>query len=151
MAEVRQAGAIAVRIDDGEVRFLLVTARRDPSQWIFPKGHIEPGESASAAALRELAEEAGVKGRLAGEIGVSRFRDETRDGGRDLCVTYFLVRASTGGRSMEGRRLDWLPANVARERLAFDRLRALLDAARARLSSLARSKARGARAGDFQV
>jgi diadenosine hexaphosphate hydrolase (ATP-forming) len=40
----------------GEV---LVLRHRDGS-WVFPKGHIDPGETALEAALREVAEEAGV-------------------------------------------------------------------------------------------
>ena len=45
------AGGIVVRLDDGVARFLLVTARRQPGQWVFPKGHIEPGETPYAIAL----------------------------------------------------------------------------------------------------
>ena len=32
--------------------------------WVFPKGHIEQGETSEAAALREVAEEAGVQAEL---------------------------------------------------------------------------------------
>ena len=40
------------------------------SSWIIPGGGIEPNESTSEAALRELYEEAGVKGRIIRELGV---------------------------------------------------------------------------------
>src|SRR5579859_7135417 len=40
---VEQAGGIAVRREAGRWTVLLVRARRDPTLWIFPKGHIEPG------------------------------------------------------------------------------------------------------------
>src|SRR5215213_7244397 len=58
MKVVRQAGAIVVRFDDDEPRLLLVTARRNPKTWIFPKGHIEDGETPAEAAVREAREEA---------------------------------------------------------------------------------------------
>lgn len=40
--------------------FLLIK-RRNKGEWRIPKGHIEPGESAEEAALREIGEETGYK------------------------------------------------------------------------------------------
>lgn len=34
--------------------------RQVDGSWVFPKGHIDPGETALSAAMREVAEEAGV-------------------------------------------------------------------------------------------
>src|SRR4051812_19688096 len=59
---VAQAGGIVFDVVEGQPRILLVTARRDPSHWIFPKGHVEPGEMADETARREVREEAGVDG-----------------------------------------------------------------------------------------
>ena len=59
---VEQGGGIAFRFSQGILTVLLVTSRRDPRDWIFPKGHIEPGESADETALRETQKEAGVDG-----------------------------------------------------------------------------------------
>ena len=50
-------------------QILLITSR-GKSSWIIPGGGIEPNESTSEAALRELYEEAGVKGRIIRELGV---------------------------------------------------------------------------------
>jgi ADP-ribose pyrophosphatase YjhB (NUDIX family) len=62
-------GAVVRR--DGEV--LLV--RQSPGhslagQWTIPWGHVEPGESPMAAALREAFEEAGVEAEVEGLLGV---------------------------------------------------------------------------------
>jgi 8-oxo-dGTP pyrophosphatase MutT (NUDIX family) len=38
-----------------------VRARTSGDLWVFPKGHIEPGESVGEAAAREVREEAGVE------------------------------------------------------------------------------------------
>lgn len=42
--------------------------------WIFPKGHVELGESHEEAALREVFEESGLHARIVGPAGMSSFR-----------------------------------------------------------------------------
>lgn len=56
-------GAIAIVLHAGRV--LLVRRRKAPDAglWGFPGGHVEAGETALAAAARELAEETGVLAR----------------------------------------------------------------------------------------
>uniref|UniRef100_A0A8C5M308 diphosphoinositol-polyphosphate diphosphatase n=1 Tax=Leptobrachium leishanense TaxID=445787 RepID=A0A8C5M308_9ANUR len=49
---------------------LLVSSSRYPDRWIVPGGGLEPGEDPSAAAVREVCEEAGVKGILGRLLGV---------------------------------------------------------------------------------
>jgi 8-oxo-dGTP pyrophosphatase MutT (NUDIX family) len=52
------AGGVVFRVDDGLPLYLLI---RDSYQnWGFPKGHLEDGELAEAAALREVSEETGL-------------------------------------------------------------------------------------------
>jgi len=81
------AGVVAYRTDGGEPRFLVVTARKNPGEWVLPKGHVEPGERPEEAALREAREEAGVVGRATGTAGALRFRS----GDEDAEVVYFVV------------------------------------------------------------
>lgn len=56
---VRCAGAV---VHDAGGRLLLVRRANEPSRglWSLPGGRIEPGESAAAAAAREVAEETGL-------------------------------------------------------------------------------------------
>lgn len=131
MSIVPQAGAIAVRTDGPEPLFLVVTAKKNPRAWIFPKGHIEPGETLEEAALRELHEEAGVDGSLLHSVGSSRFLS----GDEQVDVTYFLIQAHDEGRQSEGRQQQWLPAAAARERLSFDDAKDLLELARTILNA----------------
>ena len=58
-----KVGALAVVWNRGAV--LLVRRANPPQagQWGFPGGHLEHGESLRQCALRELAEETGVRGR----------------------------------------------------------------------------------------
>ncbi|MEX2536016.1 MAG: NUDIX domain-containing protein [Trueperaceae bacterium] len=49
------AGGVVV---NNEEKILLI--RHYNGTWVFPKGHIDPGETPLEAALREVAEEAGV-------------------------------------------------------------------------------------------
>jgi len=58
---------------DGDITVLLVSSKKEPGNWIFPKGHVERGESAAEAALRETEEEAGVDGALVGPVGALEF------------------------------------------------------------------------------
>lgn len=42
----------------------MVSSSRNQDQWIFPGGGLEPDETATMAAIREVIEEAGVRGKL---------------------------------------------------------------------------------------
>jgi len=53
----RAAGAVVFRRGERGIRILILRAYKN---WDFPKGMIEPGEEALAAARREVAEETGL-------------------------------------------------------------------------------------------
>jgi 8-oxo-dGTP diphosphatase len=61
------AAFVAVRGAQGR---LLLVQRCDSGVWELPGGHVEVGESAMAAALRETAEEAGLMVRIIGLLGL---------------------------------------------------------------------------------
>jgi 8-oxo-dGTP pyrophosphatase MutT (NUDIX family) len=44
-------------------------SRRGRSEWLLPKGHIEPGETARTAAEREVFEETGIRGSAGPALG----------------------------------------------------------------------------------
>jgi 8-oxo-dGTP pyrophosphatase MutT (NUDIX family) len=123
---IQQAGAVVVRLDGAEPRFLLVKARRDPRVWIFPKGHVEHGETAEQTALREAQEEAGVLGRLLAPLGALEFES----GGRPLHVEYFLVELLGDASWSEQRPFVWGTYDETRAQLDFENARALLARAR---------------------
>jgi 8-oxo-dGTP pyrophosphatase MutT (NUDIX family) len=49
---------------------MLLVSRCDTGDWELPGGHVDPGESASAAAVRETAEESGITVELTGLAGI---------------------------------------------------------------------------------
>ena len=84
-------GGGVVRRGKGKSReYLLVQASKNPSEWVLPKGHIEPGESAEAAAVREVREETGVSARIDKPLGRIVFIDGD---GRNVSVQFFLMEA----------------------------------------------------------
>ncbi|XP_029429309.1 diphosphoinositol polyphosphate phosphohydrolase 1 isoform X2 [Rhinatrema bivittatum] len=54
---------------------LLVSSSRYPDRWIVPGGGLEPEEEPSMAAVREVCEEAGVKGTLGRLVGIFENRE----------------------------------------------------------------------------
>jgi 8-oxo-dGTP pyrophosphatase MutT (NUDIX family) len=130
MDRVPQAGGIVVRQDGDRLSILLVKARKDPAVWIFPKGHIDPGETAEATALRETQEEAGVDGELLGPVGPPL---EYLSGREPVSVRYFLIRAGSESPSPEGREKQWFPFDEALKALVFEDSRRLVRAARSLL------------------
>ena len=133
MTFVEQAGGIVFRHDRAGIPILLVRAKRDPSKWIFPKGHIEPGETARAAAIRETREEAGVQGQAIGEIGDP---EEFEWAGQWFRVQYFLIRMTSESDETDGREKAWFPFDKALDQVSFKSARALLRQARKKIEAL---------------
>ena len=121
--DVRAAGAVVTR-KGGEV---LLVHRPKYDDWSFPKGKLDPGEHATAAAIREVAEETGVGIRLGPRIGTQRY--VVRDGtDRPKEVHYWVGRilpaedADVSGYE-PNREIDqvaWVPVERAATVLSYD-------------------------------
>ena len=132
MSAVAQAGGIAFRGRGRDLEILLVTSKKQQGFWIFPKGHVEPGETAAQAGVRETMEEAGVRGDLLGPVGAPLEYDWN---GKRYSVQYFLIRATSESPASDGREVVWLPFDDALARLSFDDTGRLLREARARMDA----------------
>jgi ADP-ribose pyrophosphatase YjhB (NUDIX family) len=108
------------------------TDRQGRLLWSLPKGHIEPGETAQEAAVREVAEETGIRGEVIGELGTIDFWF-VADGRRiHKTVRHFLLRAVSGELSdadIEVSEVAWVALPQIADRLAYPDERGLVDTA----------------------
>lgn len=127
------AGGVVVRLDgDGRALFLLI--RDSYKNWGFPKGHLEPGETPDAAALREVNEETGLDDlRLRAEIQIIdwyfRFRGRLV---HKVCHFYLMETgcADTSPQRAEGiTACRWEEFERATELISYENARAVLKRA----------------------
>jgi mutator protein MutT len=128
---VYQAGAITFRRDKGELKILLIRSKKNPSRWIFPKGHIELNETEQQACVRELLEEAGVEGEIVEKAGDLEFMLNEKS----YKVAYYLCRyLKRSGEGEAGRSPKWFGVEKAIEKLYFANSRELLSASLKKLN-----------------
>ncbi|XP_030633306.1 diphosphoinositol polyphosphate phosphohydrolase 1 isoform X2 [Chanos chanos] len=73
----KRAACLCFR-SETEEEVLLVSSSRHPDKWIVPGGGMEPEEEPSVAAVREVCEEAGVKGTLGRLVGIFEVSNRER-------------------------------------------------------------------------
>jgi 8-oxo-dGTP pyrophosphatase MutT (NUDIX family) len=126
------SGGVVVDVSTGRV--LLVRNRRDMALgrggWTWPKGRIDLGEGPVFAALREIAEEAGVLAEPLGRIALIQTKRALRH--------YFLLSVIQKGLPFDPETiaLRWATFKEARKLLDRKRDRRVLKAARHMLRRL---------------
>jgi ADP-ribose pyrophosphatase YjhB (NUDIX family) len=114
-------GALIGRID-----------RRGRLLWSLPKGHLEEGETAEQAAVREIHEETGICGEILGTLGTIDFWFIAEGRRVHKTVHHFLLRATGGELSdadIEVSEVAWVPLSKISARLAYPDERGLVDTA----------------------
>ena len=106
--------------------------RRGRLLWSLPKGHVEPGETAEQAAIREVQEETGISGEILATLGTIDFWF-IADGRRvHKTVHHYLLRAVGGELSdadIEVAEVAWVPLPLISAQLAYPDERGLVDEA----------------------
>jgi 8-oxo-dGTP pyrophosphatase MutT (NUDIX family) len=122
---------------------------RSPGSWEAVHGHIDPGETPVAAALREVREEAGARpARLYNLSRIETFYRHTTDEVVLIPVfAAFLRWEAEVALSPEHDQFEWLPPHEARARMSWPRVRRELDDVMALLCGRTRGGAGGYAAG----
>ncbi|GLB92152.1 DNA mismatch repair protein MutT [Mycobacterium kiyosense] len=106
--------------------------RRGRMLWSLPKGHIELGETAEQTAIREVAEETGIRGSVLAALGRIDYWFVT-DGRRvHKTVHHYLMRFLGGelcDEDLEVAEVAWVPIQELPSRLAYADERKLAEVA----------------------
>jgi ADP-ribose pyrophosphatase YjhB (NUDIX family) len=125
------AGGVVFRKAGSSVEYLLVQAKKDRTQWVLPKGHVEPGENFRETAVREVQEETGQWARVIGWVADTRLGTAADA----PTVRFWLMQAiETRGEARkkwpaENRQHGWRSLEVAKRDATFEETKAALDKA----------------------
>ncbi len=106
----------------------VLLVRYRSGDWAFPKGHLEAGESAQQAAVREVQEETGVQASVVGELPTTHY---TNDRGEARAIRWFLMEASGQAGELEDTFSEggFVDTHEALSTLSFEEDRELLRTA----------------------
>ncbi len=136
------AGGVIIDVDDGVAR-IAVIARRNRAgrvEWCLPKGHIESDETLEQTAVREVAEETGIVGRVLASLGTIDYWFSASGTHVHKIVHHFLLEATGGELSIEGdpdaEAIDvaWFPLGEVQSHLTFPNERRIAHDAWERLA-----------------
>lgn len=141
--EETSAGGVVFRVTDGVPVFLLI--RDSYKNWGFPKGHLESGEPADVAALREVCEETGLADvSLRGSISTIDWYFRFRGRLIHKICHFFLIETSetrTSPQRAEGiTACRWSSFEEAETLVSYANARDVLRRAREMVASLTTSE-----------
>lgn len=115
MSAFTHAGGLVFQKRDEKIYYLIVRAKPDPSHWVIPKGHIEPGEIPEVTAVREILEETGINARIIATLGTLTFM--YRD--KQIKTILYLLEYVGATFSQEEREFHWGLYEETRNLLTF--------------------------------
>jgi 8-oxo-dGTP pyrophosphatase MutT (NUDIX family) len=128
------AGGVIYRENEGEMWVVLI-ATKGGKTWGLPKGLIENGEEPLEAALREVAEEASLRGLPMADLGHIEYwyRDSESKVLHHKFVQYYLLEWVGGDVADHGSEVDearWFRIDEALEIVSYENEREVLRSAR---------------------
>ena len=108
------------------------TDRRGRLLWSLPKGHIEQGETAEQTAMREVAEETGIRGTVLAALGSIDYWFVAEGRRIHKTVHHYLLRSLGGELSdadIEVTEVAWVPLAELESKLAYADERRLAEVA----------------------
>ena len=133
------AGGLVVERETMRAVIIGRRSHRGRLLWSLPKGHVEEGETAEEAALREVFEETGLVGEIAGELGVIDFWFQQEKVSIHKTVHHFLMFVQSGTLTPQVEEVDeiaWVAIDQVAKRLTHDDEKQLITRARALLAEL---------------
>jgi len=131
--EISAGGLVLDRRDlDASVALIGRIDRKGRLLWSLPKGHVEAGETHEDAAVREVEEETGIKGRVLAALGTIDYWFVAEDRRIHKTVHHYLLEASGGELSDDDVEVDevaWVPLSELHSRLAYAGERRLAETA----------------------
>lgn len=149
----KSAGAVVFRLSDEGIKYLLL--HYISGHWDFPKGHIESGESETAALEREVSEETGIK-----QLDIlpnfrssiryfyrakDKEKERRRKEGHSLNVfkkvVYYLAETNESAVRISAEHIgcEWLVYGDAMERITFQNGKRILKKAQCFLAMVAKN------------
>ncbi|HEY6793324.1 MAG TPA: NUDIX hydrolase [Kineosporiaceae bacterium] len=143
--EELSAGGIVVDVSGDPPRAAVIARmnRAGRVEWCLPKGHLEQGETPQEAAVREIAEETGIIGRVVGSLGTIDYWFSAEGRRVHKSVHHYLLVAVGGALTVDGdpdqEAIDvaWVPLAELGGLLAFPNERRIAREALARLADSA--------------
>ena len=119
------AGGLVIRQSKPDRIEIAIVHRPIREDWSYPKGKVEPKETLTECALREVLEETGLRCRIVSFVGTTEYRD--RKDRRKIAA--YWVMTPEGGRFRSSEEVDemrWVELGQAARLLTYDRDRELL-------------------------
>lgn len=131
--EETSAGGLVVDLKRDAAALIARYDRRGRLVWSLPKGHIEAGETAEMAAIREVEEETGITSRILEPLGTIDFWFVVEDKRVHKTVHHFLLIATGGRLSDEDPEVvetAWVALDDLQDRLEYPDERDLVSSVR---------------------